>query len=144
MMPKEALRRDPIFTALVRDDFMKLEVPPTVFLVDGILVSGSATLFSAREKAGKGLLLIDLAVCIATGTPFLNRAVMEGPVIYMALEENVATIQSRIAARDKGEGGYAFYIVILDGSDDGQQFQLDRDEDIVRLLEMIDDIHPLP
>lgn len=92
MIPKEALRRDPKFTAMVRDDLMKLEVLPIEYIVDGLVLSGSSTLFSAREKAGKGLLLIDLAICIATGTPFLSRSVTEGPAVYMALEENVATI----------------------------------------------------
>lgn len=143
MMPKEALRRDPKFTAIARDDFMKLSTPPIVFLVDGILVSGSATLFSAREKAGKGLFLIDLAISVANGAPFLDRAVMEGPVIYMALEENASTLQNRILARDNGEGGYPFYLVRLDGSDDGQQFQLDRNEDIAGLLELIEEIQPV-
>jgi hypothetical protein len=122
---------------------MKIKTPPIVYLVDGVLVSGSATLFSAREKAGKGLLLIDLAVCIATGTPFLDRSVTEGPVIYMALEENVGTLQAWFAARDKGEGGYPVYVVILDGSDEGQQFQLDRNEDIAGLLELIEEIQPV-
>ncbi len=143
MMQKEALRRDPKFTAIARDDLMKLSAPPIIHLVEDILVSGSATLLSAREKAGKGLFLIDLGFCIATGTPFLDRSVMEGPVIYLALEENVATLQSRIGARDQGHGGYSFYVVILDGSDNGQQFQLDRNEDIAGLAELIEEIEPV-
>jgi hypothetical protein len=131
------------YEVLSRNDFMQLEVPPIVFLVDGILVSGSATLFSAREKAGKGLFLIDLAVSIATGTPFLDRAVMEGSVIYAALEENAATIQNRLRARDKGDGGYPLYVLRLDGSVEGQEFQLDRNEDIAGLLELIEEIQPV-
>lgn len=143
MRPKEVPGRDPMFTAMVRDDFMQLETPPIVYLVEGILVSGSSTLFSAREKAGKGLFLIDLAVSIANGVAFLDRAVLEGPVIYMAMEENASTIQNRIRARDKGEGGYPLYVVRLDGSVEGEDFQLDRNEDIAGLLELIEEIQPV-
>lgn len=143
MSAEHALRPEPMLRAIVRDDFMQLKVPPIEYLVDGLLVSGSATLVSAREKAGKGLFLIDLAYCIATGTPFLDRAVMEGPVIYLALEENAATLQRRLQARDKGRGGYPLYLVRADGSVEGQEFRLDREEGIRALLELIADIQPV-
>lgn len=131
------------YAALVRDEFMELETPPIIYLVDGILVSGSATLFSAREKAGKGLFLIDLAVSIANGVAFLDRAVMEGPVIYMALEENASTIQNRLRARDKGEGGYPLYVLRLDGSVEDQSFQLDSGPDMAGLAELIHELEPV-
>ncbi|HWV23967.1 MAG TPA: AAA family ATPase [Thermomicrobiales bacterium] len=143
MIAQEATRPCSLLTAISRDEFMELEVPPIEYLVDGLLVSGSATLFSAREKAGKGLIMIDLAYCIATGTPFLDRAVMEGPVIYIALEENAATLQGRLKARDKGRGGYPLYIVRADGSVEGQEFRLDTEIGIQALLELIQDIQPV-
>jgi hypothetical protein len=140
---EEATRPNTMLTAIARDEFMQLEVPPITYLVDGILVSDSATLFSAREKAGKGLILIDLAVSIANGEPFLDRAVMEGPVIYIALEENAATLQGRIQARDKGNGGYPLYVVRADGSVEGQEFRIDTEQGIRGLLELIAELQPV-
>ncbi|MBA2469559.1 MAG: AAA family ATPase, partial [Chloroflexia bacterium] len=57
-----------------------MDFPRPEWLVENLLVAGSAVLFPAREKAGKGLLAIDLACSIALGEPWLGHAVTEGSV----------------------------------------------------------------
>src|SRR5690348_4300651 len=87
------------FTPLALHELFALDLPEVEWAVDGILPLGSAGLLSAREKAGKGLLTIDLCASIAHGEPFLDRAVREGPTIYCAAEEHLRDVRERIATR---------------------------------------------
>jgi hypothetical protein len=137
LIASDQLHRDTRFTAIAFSDYMKLEVPPIQYLVDG-LIEGSAILFSAREKARKGLIAIDMLVSIATNTPFLDRSVKGGPVIYIALEENVGTVKTRLCARYPAKEDIPLYVVQLDGSmDNDEEFCLESPEAIDGLAELI-------
>jgi hypothetical protein len=144
MIAAKQLQRDTRFTAIALTDYMKLEVPPTEYLVDGLVVEGSAVLFAAREKAGKGLIALDMLVSIVTGTPFLDRVVKEGPAIYVALEENIGTLKSRLHARWPSHDDIPLYIVQLDGSlDNDEEFYIDTVEGVDGLAELIEVIQPV-
>lgn len=143
MIHPETSPRKTHFKAWAFNEYMKIEVPPIDFIVEGLLVEGSAVLMSAREKAGKGLLMIDLAISISLGTPFLGRAVKEGPVIYFALEENIGTLKTRLRARVPSGAEPPFYVVQLDGSmDDEPDFHIDSVEGVSGLLELVAEIQP--
>lgn len=144
MIAAEHLQRDTRLTAISFRDYMKIEVPPLSFLIDGLVVEGSAILFSAREKSGKGLIAIDMLISIATDTTFLDRPVKGGPVIYVALEENVGTVKTRLRARHPADDDLPLYIVQLDGSmDDGDEFYIDTPEGVDGLAELIQVIQPV-
>jgi hypothetical protein len=144
MIAVKQLQRDTRFTAIALVDYMKLEVPPTEYLVDGLVVEGSAVLFAAREKAGKGLIALDMLISIVTGTPFLDRVVKEGPAIYVALEENIGTLKSRLHARWPSHDDIPLYIVQLDGSlDNDEEFYIDTLEGVDGLAELIEVIQPV-
>lgn len=143
-MVLESRQRTTRFTAIAFHEYMKIEVPPLTYLVDGLVVEGSAILFSAREKSGKGLIAIDMLISIATDTPFLNRAVKGGPVIYFALEENIGTVKTRLHGRWPGKGDIPLYIVQLDGSlNNDEEFYIDSPEGVDGLGELIEVIQPV-
>jgi RecA-family ATPase len=87
------------FQPLSLTQLFDLELPEVEWAVDELLPLGTATLLSAREKAGKGLLALDLCAAVAGGEPFLDRAVREGPTIYCAAEEHLRDVRQRIATR---------------------------------------------
>lgn len=121
------------FQPLSIRELRDLDLPPLEYAVDGLLPLGSATLLSAREKAGKGLLTIDLCVSVAREEPFLDRAVMAGPTIYCAAEENIREVRARIEARVGDRSEPPVYVLRLDGSTDDR---LDlADPELVAMLD---------
>jgi len=63
------------------------------YIVEGLLPSAGISLFAGKPKAGKTTLARDLALCIAQGKDFLNRTVVKGSVIYLALEEKRSEVK---------------------------------------------------
>ena len=49
-------------------------------IVDSILPSRAATLLAAHGGAGKSMLALQMAVCVAAGRPFMGRKVAQAPV----------------------------------------------------------------
>ena len=119
-----------------------LDLPRPEYLVDEMLPLGALALLSAREKAGKGLLSIDLCACIAAGEPFIDAAVMEGPVIYCAAEENLRDVRTRIRHRLGNDPGYPFLVLQLNGSTDAR-LRLEDASTVEQLALMIAERRPL-
>jgi phage/plasmid primase-like uncharacterized protein len=63
-----------------------LKYRPPEYLVDGLLETEILGLMFGEPGCGKSFLAVDLALCIATGTPFHGRAVKQGPVFIIAGE----------------------------------------------------------
>ncbi len=55
-------------------------------LVHGLLHRGTKAVLGGSSKAGKTWLLLDLAVSVATGSPFLRWATSPGKVLFVNLE----------------------------------------------------------
>lgn len=68
------------------------------FLVDKMLPTSGFSLLAGKTKAGKSTLARNLALKIARGEDFLNRATQQGSVIYLALEEKRAEIKRHFKA----------------------------------------------
>ena len=60
-------------------------VPP-VELVEGLIAVGELALLTAPAKAGKSWFLLQLAMSIAGGVPFIGRKTRAGPVVYVNTE----------------------------------------------------------
>jgi hypothetical protein len=73
------------------------------WVVDGLLPSAGFSIMAAKPKVGKSTLARDLALSIAQGRSFLDRAVTQGPVIYLALEEKRGEVRRHF--RDMGAKG---------------------------------------
>jgi len=63
-----------------------IEVKPASWLVNGLVEVNSFSTLYGDSGAGKSFLAIELAACVATGTPFHGIPVKQGPVIYLAGE----------------------------------------------------------
>ncbi len=73
------------------DDPPKLPEP----LIDGILRCGHKLLISGSSKAGKSFLLMELAISLAEGRPWLGFKVRQGKVMYVNLEIDKASCINR-------------------------------------------------
>lgn len=73
-----------------------IDFPPMRWAVDGILPEGLSLLVGA-PKVGKSWLAMDIAVAVASGRSALGqKPVEQGPVLYLALEDNGRRLQSRL------------------------------------------------
>lgn len=82
------------------EDFSKIwedlpELAPE--LIQGILRKGHKMLLSGGSKTGKSMLMIQLAIAIATGGHWLNKYCAQGKVLYVNLEIDRASFYRRIA-----------------------------------------------
>ncbi len=76
------------------------------WLVDGMLARGATGFLAAPPKHGKTWVALLLAICVATGRPFLERFVVPDarPVLYIALEGSQAALRARIGSVARGIG----------------------------------------
>jgi hypothetical protein len=87
--------------ALTRIDALLTEpVPEASWVVEGLLPTAGTSGIVSRPKVGKGTTARNLALMVSRGHPFLNRKTTEGPVFYLAFEDN----RERIAAHFRSMG----------------------------------------
>lgn len=73
-------------------------------IVSGLLHAGTKAVLASCSKAGKTWLLLDLAISITTGTPFLKWATTAGRVLFINFEIHRAFIQQRLRTLTTGKG----------------------------------------
>jgi hypothetical protein len=61
--------------------------------VDGLIKAGDLVILSARLKTAKSIVGLNLAACVATGKPFLNRSATQGRALFVAWERHDLTVQ---------------------------------------------------
>jgi DNA-binding transcriptional ArsR family regulator len=73
------------------------ECPPArPFLIDGLLHKGDKALITSRSKAGKSMLLIQLALAVSNGGTWLGHQCNQGRVLYVNLELNEVEFIRRV------------------------------------------------
>lgn len=87
-------RIDPSST-LGLNDIMETvyEKPPA--LIDGFLFNG-IYIMAGAPKTGKTFLLEQIAYHVSTGKPLWDLAVRQGTVLYLAMEDSLEDIQTRM------------------------------------------------
>jgi len=70
------------------------------WLVPDMLPANELFVLAASPRAGKSLLAMLLAKCIASGENFLGRVVTQGSVLYVNLEDSEAKIKQRQLAQE--------------------------------------------
>ncbi|MCD8145975.1 MAG: helicase RepA family protein [Clostridiales bacterium] len=85
--------------------------PPREPVIDGLLYSGTY-LFVGAPKIGKPFFMAQLAFHVATGLPLWNYRVNKGAVLYLALEDNYARLQSRLSKMFDVESADDLYLSI--------------------------------
>lgn len=63
-----------------------LEYRPPEYLIEGLLETDTLGVTFGAPASAKSFIAVDIALCVATGTPFHGRSVKRGPVIYIAGE----------------------------------------------------------
>jgi archaellum biogenesis ATPase FlaH len=63
-----------------------LNLPAPTWLVDKAIPAGGLVGMYGQPGVGKSFISIDLAMCVATGTPWFSRDVAQGFVIYISAE----------------------------------------------------------
>lgn len=76
-------------------DLQNADLPPTVFMITGILPEGTS-IISAASKIGKSWMVLDMGLCIAAGEPFMNKPTVKCGVLYLALEDSLSRLQDRM------------------------------------------------
>ena len=84
--------------------FIAALIPAPAELVAGILHKGSKLVLGGSSKSFKTWTLLDLAIVVATGTPWLGRLTVQGRVLFVNFEIQPHAWQRRIVevARAKG------------------------------------------
>lgn len=81
---------------LTYDAFMEMDLPQLNFMVDGFLVAESVGICAGEPKTMKSTLMLDMAVSVASGKPFLGvYNVHPNPVLYIQEENNSSDIKRR-------------------------------------------------
>ncbi len=72
-------------------------------LVEGFLTAGDGSMLYGDSNSGKTFLVIDMAVSVARGVPWMGRRVEQGAVLYLAAE-SPGSVRRRIQAYQKHHG----------------------------------------
>lgn len=106
------------------------------WLVEGLVPEVSWGILAAEAKVGKTWLATDLAVSVATGTPFLGRKVKQSSVVYVHAEDRRDKWLERVEGLLKARGLERSEEVPLFGVSD--EMQLDKPEDMTKLEETVE------
>jgi hypothetical protein len=109
-----------------------------VFLIDGFLGRNEVSFWFGQPECGKSTVKIDAACHIATGRPWCGRAVMRGPVLYVAAERG-QTVKRRILAWRLEHGIDDFPLAVIDDTVDLRTGKVDAD----RILAAADELAKL-
>lgn len=70
----------------LHDDEEIQRLPPPTWLIEDVLPARGFGVMWGPPGSKKTFTAIDQSFCVATGTPWLGRAVRQGPVVYIAAE----------------------------------------------------------
>jgi len=73
-------------------------------IIEGFLHQGLKGVLGSASKARKTWILMDMAVCVATGTPFWGRKTISGKVLYINFEIPDAFAKSRFSKIIESKG----------------------------------------
>lgn len=74
---------------------LNTEYPPIQYTVNPVMPEGLG-LVSGRPKAMKSWTMLDLAYCVQNNLKWMNHDVVQGDVLYLALEDNPRRMKDRI------------------------------------------------
>ena len=84
------------FTLMSVKELLTTEDKEELWIWDGILPANGMILFVAKPKVGKTTMALNLSIAVAQGIFFLNRPTTQGPVVYLALEENKLQVKKKL------------------------------------------------
>ena len=107
---------------------------PINWIVDGLVSAGSVNVFFGEPGCGKTWALLDLAICAANGTPWLDMATIPGPVLIVDEESGERRLSSRMGEVLRGhDAGIKTPIMAVSLA----AFDVGNKEDYVELYNLI-------
>jgi len=105
-----------------------LELPPTTWLVEGVLPENGFIGLWGPPGAGKSFVAIDIALSIAAGIPWQGHALTPGPVLYISAEGGRGIgkrVQAWLQAHDieAAEADALWLLSRINASDDSDDMQ---------------------
>jgi hypothetical protein len=97
-------RGDALPEILRANEFLASDIPLPAEVVSAVVHQGSKLIVGGSSKSYKTWALIDLAVSIATGSPWLGFATTPGKVLYVNLEIQPAFFHRRLREVAKAKG----------------------------------------
>ncbi len=88
-------------------ELLAADFPHAGWIVPGLLPTGLSTL-AGRPKMGKSWLALQIACAVGAAGSVLGRAVEQGPVLYLALEDRPHRLQERLRAQQAPPGDVTF------------------------------------
>lgn len=79
---------------ITMSELYDIAYPPTAALVENLLYEGTY-IFAGAPKTGKSFFMSQLAYSVSTGQSLFGNKVNKGCVLYLALEDTYARLQSR-------------------------------------------------
>lgn len=73
------------------------KIPPPVPVIDGVIFLDNLARLSSEPGRGKTFLALDMALCVATGTPWHGHKVRQGRVLYL-VGEGLSGLNQRVEA----------------------------------------------
>jgi len=114
-------------------DFLKQDIPPVEYYIEGFLQKQGKTMISAKTNIGKSILVQNLAIAMTTGqTKLLGRfCVVSAKVLYLDLEMGDSSLKERfktMVAKDALEAPFLYvkHIPDLDLLDEQWQQRLEK------------------
>jgi len=92
-----------IETFISLSEFMKQGSEEVEWLLKGIIPKSGITILAAKPKVGKTLLTFNLALCVASGRPYLGRETRQGAVILIQMEDPQDLMKQRFKVMGYGE-----------------------------------------
>lgn len=88
-------------SAISAPELQEAELPPVLFIVEGMLPEGT-NILSAASKIGKSWMVLDLGLKVSAGEPFMGHRASQCGVLYLALEDSLNRLQDRMNKILKG------------------------------------------
>lgn len=118
---------DPNYLATITmTELYETAYAPRTPIIEELLYPG-VYLFAGAPKVGKSFLVAQIGYHVSMGTPLWERAVKQGIVLYLALEDDYARLQNRLSKMFGVEGTDSFHFAtVAKRMTDGLDGQLER------------------
>lgn len=142
-VPPKTFVQDPHSVAISLDDFLDNPPAPKIPVIwEGILDEADGFIIGGQSGVGKSWIAMDMALSIATGTPWLDAfATTPGKVVYIDEEGSRSGAYKRLMALMKGRGitgqrGIPLHMVIR------KSLKFDSPEGLATISRIIYDTQP--
>ena len=85
-----------VFKTFTAEELFDTVFPPRIPVIDNLLYNGTY-IFAGAPKIGKSFFMAQIAYHVSTGKDIWGYKVSKGTVLYLALEDDCARLQSRIS-----------------------------------------------